>query len=210
MIYDVTWPITPQMTRWPQTPSPSRELLYSIKRGDAVDFSCWTLASHAGTHVDAPSHFLPNGTTVEALELDRLLGPCWLADFCDHKSLSLSANDLAAAVPTGTKRLLIRTRNSDSGPQEPFGEDYVSLSPGGADWLIANDIVCVGIDALSIEAFDSKEHEVHHRLLAAGVAVIEGLRLSDPPAGAYELICLPLPLVGSDGSPARTILLSGD
>jgi arylformamidase len=208
MIYDVTWPITPGMTRWPGTPGPSRELIYSIERGDPVDFSCWTLASHAGTHVDAPSHFLPNAATIEVLDLDPFLGPCWLADCTGIKSRSICETDLAAAVPSGTTRLILRTRNSEAGPQEPFREDYVALSPSGAEWLIDNNAKCVGIDALSIEEFDADDHQVHHRLLAAGVAIIEGLRLADPPPGAYDLVCLPLPLAESDGSPVRAILVS--
>lgn len=209
MIYDVTWPITPEMTHWPGTPAPSRELLYSIERGDVVDFSYWTLASHAGTHVDAPSHFLPKGVTVEELDLEPFLGPCWLADFCGLQSPWISEEDLAAAIPSGTKRVLLRTKNSEAGPQEPFRQDYVALSPDAADWLVRNEIICIGIDALSIEPFDANEHQVHHRLLTAGVAIIEGLRLAEPPVGLYDLVCLPLALVGSDGSPVRAVLVNG-
>ena len=186
MIYDVSWPITPEMTRWPRTPAPRREMLYSI----------------------SPSHFLPDGATVDQLGLEPFLGPCWLADLASLRLPSVSAVGLDAVVPIGTKRLLLRTTNSEVSPKEPFRDDYVALTEDAADWLVENQILCVGIDALSIERPDDESHAVHRRLLGAGVAIIEGLRLAHVPSGAYELICLPLALVKSDGAPARAVLVS--
>jgi arylformamidase len=65
----------------------------------------------------------------------------------------------------------------------------------------------VGIDYLSIERFDSKDHPVHRMLLEQQVVIVEGLDLSAVPDGTYELICLPLRLTGLDGSPARVVLI---
>ena len=206
MIYDVSWPITPGMTRWPGTPAPSRELLYSIAGGDEVDFSCWTIAAHAGTHIDAPSHFLSAGATADRFNLESVLGPCWLTHVAALDSPLISADYLQAAVPRGTKRLLIRTKNSEAAPDAPFDDDYMALSKDAAEWIVENGIICVGIDALSVERPESPG--VHESLLGANVAVIEGLRLAEVPPGMYELLCLPLPLVGSDGAPARVVLAS--
>jgi arylformamidase len=121
-------------------------------------------------------------------------------------SLLISAADLDAAVPRETKRLLIRTKNSQADPEHLFQDDYVALATDAADWIVENEILCVGIDALSIERAERESHGVHGRLLGARVAVIEGLRLADVPSNSYELLCLPLALVGSDGAPARAVL----
>lgn len=206
MIYDVSWPITPGMTCWPGTPTPSSKLLYSIARGDEVDFSCWSMTAHTGTHIDAPSHFLSGGATVDELDLDPLLGPCWVAHVATLQSPLIVAADLDGAVPREAKRLLIRTRNSETEPDASFDQDYVALTKDAADWIVENGIICVGVDALSIERPEPESHGVHRRLFGARVAVVEGLRLAGISPGMYELLCLPLALAGSEGAPARVVL----
>ena len=66
----------------------------------------------------------------------------------------------------------------------------------------------IGIDYLSIEKFHSGHHRTHIALLSRGVVIVEGLNLSDVPAGDYELICLPLKIAegAGDGAPARVVL----
>lgn len=65
----------------------------------------------------------------------------------------------------------------------------------------------VGVDYLSVESFGSEDFPVHHLLLERGVVIVEGLDLSEVPAGVYQFICLPLRLAGLDGAPARAMLI---
>jgi arylformamidase len=63
------------------------------------------------------------------------------------------------------------------------------------------------MDYLSVEAFDSTSHEVHHALLGAGVVALEGVDLREAPPGEYLLVCAPLKLAGAEGAPARVFLI---
>jgi len=109
---------------------------------------------------------------------------------------------------THASRVLIRTRNSSFLRDPTFHRDFTYLSPDGAEYLVENGVKLVGVDYLSVEQFHSPQHLTHRTLLARGVIIVEGLDLSEPPAGVYELRCLPLRLVGLDGAPARAVLLA--
>jgi len=75
------------------------------------------------------------------------------------------------------------------------------------NWLLSREIKLVGVDYLSVDAFDAREPMVHRTLLENEVVIIEGLNLSQVPEGRYQLICLPLKLRGGDGAPARVVLV---
>ena len=182
------------------------EAVSRIGEGAAANVSILVCDVHAGTHVDAPWHFLPEGNTVEGLSLDVLVGPAVVVD-CGEAS-TLGPPELEAlGLAVGTERLLLRTSNSDrwAVSERGFGEDYVALSEDGAEWLVRAGVRLVGIDALSIQRF-GEPPGTHTTLLAAGVVVLEGLDLAGVEPGPYELLCLPLRLVGADGAPARAIL----
>jgi arylformamidase len=155
-------------------------------------------------------HFIPGGWTVEALELSRCVGPCRVVDLT-HVEEHVSRADLEAAEVAGTVRLLLKTRNSDLGllVREGFVEDYVAISREAAEYLVEIGVETVGVDYLSVEPFEDKEFNTHHALLEADVVILEGLVLTGVEPGEYFLACLPLKLAGSDGSPARAILIPG-
>jgi arylformamidase len=103
---------------------------------------------------------------------------------------------------------LFRTRNSQlwqRGEWE-FKTGFVAVSIDGAKWLVQHGIELVGVDYLSVAPFGEGE-PTHKVLLGAGVVAVEGLDLSKVEQGSYDLYCLPLKLLGSDGAPARAILV---
>jgi arylformamidase len=165
-----------------------------------------SMGVHAGTHVDAPLHFLPGREDVSQLSFDALLGPCYVASVKDASAVRDS--DLESLpIPSDTTRLLLRTRNSDgwaSGAQD-FNPDFVALTPEAARWVVNHSIKLIGIDSLSIQRFNDRP-ETHLILLEAGVVVLEGLSLYGVVQGRYELICLPIKLQGAEGAPARAVL----
>jgi arylformamidase len=114
-----------------------------------------------------------------------------------------------AAIPTGTLRLLICSANSGR-VGEAFDPDFVALAPDAAGWLLDHGVRLVGVDGPSIEAYDAPGDPVHCALLAADVIIVENLALAGVSPGAYELTCLPLPIVGCDGAPARVVLMTCD
>ncbi len=199
MLIDISRPIHTGMVIYPNNPSFS---LRSIQKavGGASALSEITIGSHTGTHIDALSHIDPMGSGVDAYTLDQLVGPCDVIEIAHDVSV-IHEVDLS---PTTTPRVLIKTRNSLRNPNE-FDPDFVALADDAAEALMRRGVRLVGIDALSIKKKGVKDR-VHEIFLRAGVCILEGLYLADARVGLYELMCLPLPISGIDGVPARAIL----
>jgi arylformamidase len=209
-IHDITLPISPAMPVWPGDPPVTLEQIESMDRGAHANVTRLDMSAHTGTHVDAPHHFLNDGRTVENLPLDVLTGPALVVQLPDELDLVTAAALEAASIPAGTERLLLRTRNSHlwARRQTDFFPSFVGISADGAEWLVRRGLRLVGMDYLSVAPFRQSE-ATHRILLAAGIVLLEGADLHTVPPGAYELYCLPLKLLGSDGAPARVILGSG-
>jgi arylformamidase len=103
-------------------------------------------------------------------------------------------------------RVLIKTANSRLWGSPEFHTDYIGVTEAGAKFLVERGVKVVGVDYLSVEQFKTPGAPAHHVLLGSGTIVIEGLNLRDVEPGIYDLICLPLRIVGSDGAPARVLL----
>jgi len=204
-IYDVSIPLRPGMATYAGEPGPALDFQKLISRGDSANVSVLSLGSHTGTHVDAPYHFLDGESTVEAMSPEALIGPAHVLEHTGAKHVT--AADLeTASIPTGAKRLLLKTPNSRFWDDDDFHTNFVGLTGGAARWLVDRGFVLVGIDYLSIEEFRAPTHEVHSILLKAGVVIVEGLDLRNVPAGAYTMVCAPLKVVGAEGAPARVFL----
>ena len=206
-VYDVSRPLHDGGTIYPGDPEIRFRPHASIARGDAANVSSLALGSHSGTHIDAPSHFIPGGETVDRVPLERLIGPAVVLDLPDAGA-AVGAAELAREDLRGQRRVLLRTRNSALPAGTGFTPAYCALALDGAEYLLKHGVELVGIDALSIEAFGSEDYPVHHLLLGRGVVIVEGLDLSAVPAGLYRFICLPLRLAGLDGAPARVVLIA--
>jgi arylformamidase len=208
-IIDVTRTVDPKMPKWPdETEPPSQEFVTRTDNGDPATVSEWKMSSHTGTHMDARMHFIPSGWTMEALDLSRSVGPCRVVDLT-HVEGHVSRADLEAAEVAGQVRLLLKTRNSEQEfmQREEFEEEYAAISREAAEYLVEIGVETIGVDYLSVEPFEDGEFNTHHTLLGADVVILEGLVLTDVEPGEYFLACLPLKLAGSDGSPARAILV---
>lgn len=190
----------------PGNPRFERELSSSIPQGDPANVSGIKMGAHTATHVDAPVHFFQDGAGIENTPLDVLIGPCLVVE-ANPPGNELRPKDLPA---TDHRRVIFKTRNSRhwAGSDRQFDEDFVAIGPDLAKVIVERRLRVVGIDYLSIESFHAaSSYPVHHTLLGAGVVPIEGLNLSGVEPGVYSPFCLPLNLVGSDGGPARVILI---
>lgn len=205
--YDVTVTIAHDMPVWPGDPAPTLVRNSSIAKGDPANTSQVTLSCHTGTHVDAPEHFLGDGRTVEKLSMDVLVGRAYVLHLPEVDLITRSVLE-SADIPPRTRRLLFKTRNSDywARNEKTFQTDFVGISPDAAELLVDRNVKLVGIDYLSVAPYKASI-PTHHILLKAGVVILEGLDLSQVSQGRYTLHCLPLKLAGSDGAPARVILV---
>jgi len=208
-IIDITQTVNQKVVKWPDEASPpSQEFVSHTGKGDPATVSDWKMSSHTGTHMDARMHFIPDGWTMEKLDLRRSVGQCRVVDLT-HVEGHVSRADLETAKVAGQARLLLKTRNSELGlmQKEEFDESYAAISEEAAEYLVEIGVETVGVDYLSVEPFEDGEFHTHHTLLGADVLILEGLVLTDVEPGDYLLACLPLKLEGSDGSPARAILI---
>jgi arylformamidase len=202
-IYDITMPVSSGLPTFPGDPRVQVEPVTRIARGDAANVSRIVMATHSGTHIDAPLHYNDHGAPVDHIPLTLLVGKALLVEIRGVRQIGRKE---LARLPIGSEeRLLIRTDNSLLWERPGFSEDYAYLTAEGAEYLLETGVRLVGIDYLSVEAFDGSG-DIHRLLLGNGVVILEGLNLDGIPAGSYELICLPLKIAGGDGAPVRAIL----
>jgi arylformamidase len=205
MFLDISMKIRPDMPHWPGSCAPMCEWETRLDRGEESDASRWTISAHQGTHVDAPSHFIPGAAGIEDISLELLCGPAVVVDVPGNGPVD--ADHVARLVPAGARRVLFRTSNSTSGRlQETFDPEYVGVSEQAAVALVSAGVRVVGIDYLSLECFGLSDFPAHHALLGADVPIIEGLDLSAAQAGEYTLTCLPIRLAQAEAAPARVTL----
>jgi arylformamidase len=202
-MYDISWPISPAMTAYKDKKTVRFEHLKNFEN-DAVRESIITLGSHSGTHVDAPSHFVKDGQTIEHMNLAAVNGDCVVLDLSavdggiakEHlEDKDIQAGDI----------ILLKTKNSALDATAPFNPNFIYLAESGAHYLVERNVRAVGIDYLGIER-SQPAHETHVQLFNAGITILEGLRLADVAAGKYFLCCLPLNIQGLEAAPARAIL----
>jgi arylformamidase len=206
-LFDITVPIYEGMPVWPGDAAPSLKLASSMARGGVVNLTRIEMAAHTGTHMDAPFHFEPEGHGIDQFPLEVLVGPCRVFDLTAIPG-HIDRAVLETCDMHGVTRALFKTKNSRhwARGEREFDRNFVAVAADGAQYLVSHGIRLVGVDYLSVEPFGSKEHPVHHTLLRAGVAIVEGLNLADIAPGDYELIALPMKLRDADGAPARVIL----
>jgi arylformamidase len=207
-IYDISLTISQTLPTWPGDPRLELEQIESMDKGAHANVTRISAAVHLGTHVDAPHHFLNDGRTVEGLPLDVLTGPCYVTQLPDAiEAITAEVLD-RTEITSDMKRVLFGTRNSHlwSKGESQFQTEFVAITEDGAEWLVERGIQLVGVDYLSVAPYGDSV-PTHTVLLKAGVVVVEGLNLSQVVRGFYELYCLPLKIAGSDGAPARAILI---
>ena len=165
-IYDISIPISPSMPVWPGDPPVVLEQVSSMDAGAHDNISRLECSVHTGTHVDAPHHFLNDHRTVDALSLDVLTGRAQVVQIPENEGLITAGVLEKAAIPSGTSRLLLKTRNSSLwGRQEnEFVKDFVGISVDGAEWIVRTGIKLIGIDYLSIAPY--KQSIPTHQVLA--------------------------------------------
>jgi arylformamidase len=203
---DVTIPLRNGMPGWPGDKPFERTLTHTIAGGAGNNLSQFSSSAHAGTHMDAPLHFLADAPSMDALPMEAVVGRARVIQIRDAEAVRPEELEAHALQPGD--RVLFRTRNSERRlVEQEFTTDFVYVSPEAARYLVARGVRTVGVDYLSVGAFrEESGRETHRVLLGAGIWIIEGLNLADVEPGEYEMICLPLRLVGSDGAPARAVL----
>ena len=175
---------------YPGDPQPQKQTLCSTAAGDMYNLTAFSMCAHNGTHVDAPFHFLEDGDTVEQLPLDSFVGACFVA----RHAGDVTAADARAILQKagGVPRLLLA------------GDLTVTAEAAGV--FAEAHLRLLGNEGQSVGPEDAPM-AVHKCLLGAGVALLEGIVLTEVAQGRYFLSAAPLKLAGSDGAPCRAYLI---
>ncbi len=198
---DCSRPLEPSIAVWPG--DRKFEVTQSINPGFVL--SSFSTTCHIGTHVDAPLHIDGSREGVEKIPLERFLGPAEVVQM-NKGAKTVDQRALPSGWIPQASRLLLRTDSYPLGAE--INASYVGLKPGFATWLFGHGVTLVGIDTASVDHFDNETLEVHHELLKADMTWIEGLWLGSVKPGMYDMIALPMPLVGVEAAPVRLVLRS--
>ena len=193
----------------PGAPPFSRELVLKVGR-DGIELSKLEMTSHPGTHIDAPTHFIPGGKSIDEYPVQRFILPALVIEIKDKEAVRLS--ELENLDVNEGDALLFKTDNSRSGRCRSgiFSEDWVYVTTEVADYCLAKKVSLLGIDYIAPErpGGNIADSPVHQKLLGNDILVLETINLEDVPPGRYTLFCLPLKIKGGEASPVRAILVA--
>ncbi len=204
-IYDVSVPIHEGMHDFPGNQPYNSTRILNMDDGAIANLTSFTMSAHTGTHVDAPLHFIRDGRNMDEMDLSVLIGPAvvYRLDSAER----IERGDLEQLNLKGVERVLFKTSNSGLWRNEGFQTQYIYISGEAAQYLVDSGVKLVGIDYLSVQQYDSEDISPHTVLLGNEVVLLEGIDLSEVPPGNYQLVALPLKLVGAEGAPARAVLI---
>jgi arylformamidase len=203
-IYDISPPITESLQVWPGDTPPRREILMDIATGDQITLSTLHATVHLGAHADGPNHYGFPAPGIGERPLEPYIGPCQLMRLNNSRCALIGPDDLSG--PIRADRILLATGTFPDPTR--FNQDFAAISPELVEFLHSRGVQLVGVDTPSVDPFESKELPAHKIFFKHDMAILEGLVLEGVPEGFYELIALPLRLVGFDASPVRAILRS--
>ncbi len=202
---DISAPLRNGMVVWPGDAPFERTSTLEIAKGDECNLSQISATAHIGTHMDAPCHYLEGAAGIETMPIAASIGRARVIEIHDAKAIRTS--ELEPHHLAKGERVLFKTRNSaHCWETDHFQKNYIYIAPEAANYLVECGVQTVGVDYLSVGGFESGGTETHRILLQAGIWIIEGLILEHVEPGDYELVCLPLKIIGGDGAPARAVL----
>ena len=205
-VYDISVPLDKAPIYLGDRPF-TQEWMARLNEGDGYNLSALALGSHAGTHLDFPSHLLKNGEAQDKYPLKRFILPAEVV--CVSGEVAVLPRCLQDSKIDKGQALLFKTSNSQKRlmHQAAFSEDFVSLSLGLAQLCVVKGVSLVGIDYLSVDKYGDDSLPVHRTLLENDVLILEGIDLAAVPSGRYSLICLPLSITDAEASPVRAVLV---
>ncbi len=196
---DISRPLSGDTPVWPG------DLPFRRDEATSAGFtvSSLTTTCHVGTHLEGPRHVVATAPGVEALAVERLVGPAEVVAPRGEAGL-VSPSGFPSGWTPRAPRLLLR---SDSHPVgSPIGPGFTALAAETVDWLAERGVDLLGVDTPSVDPLESAQLPAHRALAARGMVWVEGLDLSHVAPGLYLLVVLPLPLVGAEASPVRAVL----
>ncbi len=203
-IVDLTHPIGHGTVAYPGDPGMTTSQVHA-HQDHGYQVTEVTTGSHVGTHIDAPLHVIPNGTSVADLPLVNLIGTATVVDVGPLEPFeTIDENRVRPYLAPGA-RLLLRSGWSRTFGTPKYHDAFPQISPELASEIADAGVLLIGLEQPSVH--HTHGLDIHRILLGAGCLIVEGLVLTPLQQGEVDLCCLPLPLMGVDGSPVRAIAI---
>jgi arylformamidase len=206
-VIDLSRPVGSGMSCYPGTPPPGSLPLCTIGE-HGFNEQQLSFSSHTGTHVDLPLHLLPAGQSLDALSIERFIGPAVVLDLTEHSGTVISMAHLSpyAALVERSEFVLIRSGWGRYWGNDAYLSGYPVLSVKAARWLAGFNLKGIGVDMISVDSADSTTWPIHRVLLENNIVIIENLVIPDGLSGSQVMFfSLPLKLEGAEAAPVRAI-----
>ncbi len=204
---DLTHPLRDGLPSFPSDPQLRIEPHATIA-ADRCNVTRIVMGSHQGTHLDAMSHFVEDGRTLDQMPLEWFYGPAQLLRIPKQRGEEITPEDFAphAEHLTPGARVLIATGWESEFGTARFFTDFPSMTQDAARYLASRKLRLLGMD---LPTPGRDYFEIHHILLARPVemVIVESLANLAVLPETFTFIGFPLPFAGRDGSPIRAVAL---
>lgn len=213
MLIDASHPIADGMPRIPALPEVRIDSVMSIREGKPLNVSLLHLATHAGTHIDAPCHAIDGAAAIDEVPLERFRGPGVVVPVDRSGGEQIPLADVERSpVSVRPGDIVLFATGWDERFHDQSYHDHPYLSVEVAEWLVDRDVSMVGVDCITVDAptgrrTDGFDYPVHRALLGAGIPIIENLRhLRRATGQRVTVTAFPLPIAGGDAGHARVVI----
>jgi arylformamidase len=207
---DLTETLENGMPIYPGDPVPSFLPSATLEK-NGVNLTKIAMGSHTGTHIDAPMHFIPSGTTIDQILVSAFIGEAVVVDLSQNPiGHGVTGSDLDRSAGQEIQEggiVLCYTGTSEKWGDQTTNRNFSYLDLDGAKYLVSKKVRAFGIDTLSVERFGHVTPDSHKELLGNGIFIIESLsnKVKLFLGQRILLIALPIKLGGRDGAPCRAI-----
>ncbi|MFC2009999.1 cyclase family protein [Chloroflexota bacterium] len=172
------------------------------------------MSDHAGTHIDSPIHFNPDGTSIDQMPLEVMVGNAVMQDFSSKKSGDTVTTsevkerlDRAGVTPKDLEYILFRTGAAELYNTDQYFSHYLEIHVDTVEWMLDQGILVFGVDASTCDhASDRKTHMLMRKRPCYHIENLMNLEKL-PQDRVFTFVCTPLILVGSSASPVRALAL---
>jgi kynurenine formamidase len=199
--------LSPQIKVFPGSPPPSF-IPWSVHEAHGYDSEVMFMSTHTGTHMDAPSHFVPGLPSIDMISADRLVRPALLVDVPKRKNQLIGVKDIEGKGIRENDTVILSTGWEKRQGADNYMTENPGLSAAAARYLAEKKLSAIAIDGPSIDAGSDASFSSHRILLKKNILVVENLcNLSKIGKNRFILVIAPLRLKGTTGSPVRALAI---
>ena len=203
MIIDLSHPLNKFTTVYPGTPPPSFKQITSISKDGYAERSI-KMTTHTGTHIDAPSHILKDGKSLDQFGLDQFIGPAMVIDCRGKEEIDIRFLQAHQKLIEAVEFVLFYTGWQDLWQTDGYFEGFPTLTNTATQWLIRFNLKAIGLDTISVDKMNDVSLVNHNILLNEDILIIENMcHLDKLISKSFELHCVPLRIEDADASPVR-------